>query len=399
MPKAKLDYAYCLTAWCEPGKKKTDHWDTHIPGFVFEKRESGSGTYALRFTDASGRQRQYKIGRFGDITTDQARKAAAKLRAEVVLGGNPQAEKQVRKAVGTYSDLAKSHLEHAEAYIKSHACTEMTLRLHIVPRWGKMLLTDIKTQDISKWLAGKLSDGLKPSTVERIRMTFNRSFELGNKWDIPGSEVNPVKNVTRLKFNNARTRFLSPEEAARLQKAAAVSDNTQLASFVALALLTGARRNEIIRAKWADFDLERRLWLIPETKNGTPRYVPLSQQAIAVIERLPRWDNCEWLIPNPKTLKPYNTVKRAWTSAVNVAGLQGLRIHDLRHSFCSSAVAAGVDLYTVGKLVGHKDYKSSQRYSHVGETGLLKAVEKSAANLNVDWANAGGVGHGFSVGN
>lgn len=392
MPKAKLDYTYCLTAWCEPGKKKTDHWDTHIPGFVFEKRESGGGTYALRFTDVSGRQRQFKIGRFGEITTDQARKAAAKLRAEVVLGGNPQAEKQEKKAIGLYSDLAKLHHEHAVGYIKSHGATEMILRLHILPRWGKVRLDEIRTQDISKWLADKVSAGLAPSTVERIRVTLNRSFELGNKWGIPGAEVNPVKNVTRLRFNNARTRFLLPAEAARLHKAAADSDNTQLASFVALALLTGARRNEILKAKWVDVDTERRLWLIPETKNGTPRYVPLSEQAIAVIENLPRWDKCEWLIPNPKTLKPYNTVKRAWASAVKAAGLSGLRIHDLRHSFCSSAVAAGVDLYTVGKLVGHKDYKSSQRYSHVADTGLLKAVEKSAANLNVDWA---GAGHGL----
>lgn len=395
MPKAKLDYTYCLTAQCESGKKKTDHWDTHVPGFVFEKRASGGGTYALRFTDANGRQRQYKIGRFGEITTEQARKAAAKLRAEVVLGGNPQAAKQVKRSIGTYSDLAKAHLDHAKAYIKSHACTEMTLRLHIEPRWGKMVLTDIKTQDISKWLAEKLAEGLKPSTVERIRMTMNRSFELGNKWGVPGAEVNPVKNVTRLKFNNARDRFLSPQEATRLHRAAAASENVQLAPFVAIALLTGARKMEILKAKWEHVDLERRLWLIPEAKNGTPRWVPLSQQAVEVIEKLPTWDKCEWLIPNPKTREPYNTIKRAWDTARVEAGLPDLRIHDLRHSFCSSAVAAGVDLYTVGKIAGHKDYKSTQRYAHLADDTLKRAVEKSAANLNVDWSNAGGAGHGL----
>ena len=399
MPKAKLDYAYCLTAWCEPSKKKTDHWDTHIPGFVFEKRESGSGTYALRFTDASGRQRQFKIGRFGEITTDQARKAAAKLRAEVVLGGNPQVEKQEKKAIGLYSDLAKLHLEHAVGYIKSHGATEMILRLHINPRWGQVLLTDIKTQDISKWQAEKLAGGLKPSTVERIRVTMNRSFELGNKWGIPGAEVNPVKNVTRLKFSNARQRFLSPQEAVRLHNAASESENTQLASIVALLLLTGARKMELLKAKWQDFDLDRRSWLIPEAKNGSPRYVPLSEQAMAIINNLPCWDNCEWVIPNPKTRLPYNTVKRAWDTARVAAGMPDLRIHDLRHSFCSSAVAAGVDLYTVGKIAGHKDYKSTQRYSHLANDTLMKAVEKSAANLNVDWANSGGAGHGLSVGN
>lgn len=395
MPKAKLDYAYCLTARCEPGKRKTDHWCTHIPGFVLEVRASGGKTYALRYTDAGGRQRQHRIGTFGTITNEQARKAAAKLRAEVELGGNPQEAKQEKRAIGTYADLAKLHLEHAVGYIKSHSATEMILRIHILPRWKGHRLDEIKTQDISKWLAEKVSGGLAPSTVERIRMTFNRSFELGNKWGIPGTEVNPVKNVTRRKFNNARDRFLSPQEAARLHKAAAASENTQLASIVALLLLTGARKMELLTAKWADVDLERSLWLIPETKNGTPRYVPLSQQAVEVIEKLPCWDKCEWLIPNPKTRKPYNTIKRAWDTARVAAGMPDLRIHDLRHSFCSSAVAAGVDLYTVGKIAGHKDYKSTQRYAHLADDTLLKAVERSAANLNVDWANAGGVGHGL----
>lgn len=394
MPKAKLDHAYCLAATCEPGKRKTDHWDIYIPGFVLEVRSSGGKTYALRYVDIGKRQRQHRIGRFDSITNEQARKAAKRLRAEVELGGNPQAERQVKKAIPLYSELAKQHLEHAEAYIKSHSSTEAILRLHILPRWGKLRLDEIRTQDISKWLGEKMNGGLAPSTAERIRMTFNRSFELGNRWGIAGAEVNPVRNVTRRKFNNARERFLTPQEAARLHKATSESDNTQLASIVALLLLTGARKMELLKARWADVDLERRLWLIPETKNGTPRYVPLSEQALAIIKKLPRWEKCEWLIPNPKTRKPYNSIKRAWDTARVAAGMPELRIHDLRHSFCSSAVAAGVDLYTVGKIAGHKDYKSTQRYSHLANDTLMKAVEKSAANLNVDWTNAGGANNG-----
>jgi len=318
---------------------------------------------------------------------------ARKARAEFELGGSPQATKQVKRTIPLYSELAKQHLEHAVAYIKSHGCTEMTLRLHILPRWGKLRLDEIKTHDISKWLAEKLTGGMAPSSVERIRMTLNRSFELGAKWGIPGAEVNPVRNVTRVKFSNQRQVFLSPEEAARLHKAAAESENTQLASIVALLLLTGARKMELLKARWADVDLSRRQWLISETKNATPRHVPLSQQAVDIIAKLPRWEHCEWLIPNPATRMPYNTIKRAFETARVAAGLPNLRIHDLRHSFCSSAVAAGVDLYTVGKIVGHKDYKSSQRYSHLGNDTLMKAVERSAANLNVDWGIQGSANH------
>lgn len=395
MPKAKLDYAYCLTASCIPGKRKTDHWCTHIPGFLLEVRSTGSKTYALRYTDSASRQRQVKIGAFNVISNEQTRKAAKKLRAEVELGGNPQQDKQDLKAVPLYSDLAKDHLDHAVAYIKSHGSTEAILRNHILPRWGKLRLDEIATKDISKWLADKLAEGAAPGTVERIRATFNRSFVLAAKWGVPGAEVNPVQNVTRKRFNNARERFLSTEEAERLQRAAADSENPQLWAIIALLLLTGARRGELLKAKWADVDLEQRLWLIPEAKNGQPRYVPLSEQAMQVIRKLPRWDRCEWLIPNPKTRKPYNSIKRAWDTARIAAGMPELRIHDLRHSFCSFAVAAGVDLYTVGKIPGHKDYKSTQRYSHLANETLMRAVEKSAATLNVQWVAGEGISHGL----
>jgi integrase len=313
------------------------------------------------------------------------------LRAEVELGGNPQAEKVEKKSIPTYAELAAHHLEHARAHLRSHQSTEMTLRFHIVPRWGRYRLDEIKTQEIARWLADKINSGLAPATVERIRATMHRSYELGSRWNIPGAAINPVKTVERRKFNNARERFLTPDEAARLHRATLESENPQLPAIVALLLLTGARKMELFRAKWHHIDLERSLWLIPQTKNGAPRYVPLSSQAMAVINSLPRWEGCEWLIPNPVTREPYNSIKRAWDTARVAAGMPELRLHDLRHSFCSAAVAAGVDLYTVGKIAGHKDYKSTQRYSHLANDTLMKAVEKSAANLNVDWT---GVSHG-----
>lgn len=122
------------------------------------------------------------------------------------------------------------------------------------------------------------------ATVEKLRVTLNRSFELARKWNIPGSEINPVKGVARVKFSNARERFLTPKEAAKLQAAVAASDNKQLANIMNLLLLTGARQRELLDAKWEHVDLDRRAWLIPTSKTGTHRYVPLSTAAIAVIE-------------------------------------------------------------------------------------------------------------------
>ena len=189
MPKRKLDSAFCQVATCEPGKKKTTWWCTQVTGFMLECRSSGSSTYALRYVDAHGTQRQHKIGRTEDISFDQARKAAKILRSKVVLGENPAEEKERKKTIPTYAELAAQHLAHAKATLRRPENTEAYLRVHVLPRWGKVRLTDIRTQDISRWLAEKAAGGLKPATVEKIRLVFSRSFELARQWSIPGDPL------------------------------------------------------------------------------------------------------------------------------------------------------------------------------------------------------------------
>lgn len=212
-------------------------------------------------------------------------------------------------------------------------------------------------------------------------MVFSRSFELAKRWNIGGADTNPVRGVPRPKFDNKRERFLSSAEAGRLFKALDTSSNPQLRSIVELLLLTGARVSELLRAEWRYVDLERRVWLIPMSKTGKDRHVPLSQAAIAVIEQLPRFSGCPYLIPNPDALKPYVTMKRAWQTARAQAGLQDLHVHDLRHSAVSFIINAGIDLYAVGKVLGHADHKSTMRYSHRANETLLAAVEAGAAGL------------------
>lgn len=383
MPKVRLDAHFCLTAACEPGKRKTDYWDTQTAGFVLEVRPTGGKTYYLRYLDQSQRQRQLKIGGFADITFDKARKAAKRLRSEVVLGGDPAGAKEERKAIPTYAALAEQHLAYAKAHLRSYGSTELNLRRHIVPRWGKLRLNEIRPPDISKWLAEKPSEGLAPATVEKLRVLFGRSFELGRKWGVPGCENNPVRSVPRARFNNARERFLTADEAARLLKACDRSFNPQLGNIARLLLLTGARVSELLHAEWRHVSVERKAWHIPMSKTGTARYVPLSGEALAVLEQLPRFGGCPYIVPNPDTLKPFVSIKRAWQTARKEALLSGLRIHDLRHSAASFMINAGVNLYAVGKVLGHADHKSTMRYSHLANETLLAAVEAGAAKLQL----------------
>ena len=382
MPKIKLDAITCFASGCDPGKRKTDYWDTHTAGFVLEVRESGGKTYYLRYFDANGRQRQHKIGGHAEISFEQARKAARRLRSEVVLGGDPAGVKEDKKAIPTYAVLAQQHLDHAKTYQKSYDSTEMIMRRHIMPRWGKHRLDEITPREIGKWLSAKANEGLKPATVEKIRVVFSRSFSLGLQWSIPGCVINPVTGVPRRRFNNARERYLSATEAERLRVAVEASLNPQLKHIVWLLLLTGARVSELLRAEWRHVDLERRAWLIPTSKTGKPRHVPLSQAAIDIIEQLPRFDGCPYVVPNPETKLPFVTLKRAWRTARREARLGDFHLHDLRHSAASFMINAGIDLYAVGKVLGHADHKSTMRYSHLANETLLSAVEAGAARMN-----------------
>lgn len=387
MPKAKLDATFALLAYCHEGKKKTDYWDTIIQGFVLEVRSSGGKTYYLRYFDKRGRQRAHRIAKYGDITFDVARKEARRLRSAVVMGGDPAKEKEQHKAIPTYAEFAVQHLAHAQTYQKRSSNTEIIMRVHLLPRWGKLHLDEIRQPDVAQWLAAKLGEGLAPATVEKIRVTFGRSFELAINWNVPGVERNPTRGIPRRPINNARDRFLSPEEAKRLHGAVAKSANRQLNPIVGLLLLTGARVSELLRAEWRDVDLERRAWFIPTSKTGKPRHVPLSQAAIDIIEKLPKFDRCPYLVPNPKTKKPFTDIKHPWQTARDLAGLPDLRIHDLRHSAASFMINAGIDLYAVGRVLGHANHASTLRYSHLANDTLLAAVEAGAARLNVEWAD------------
>ena len=383
MPKASLTHAFCLTARCEPGKRKTDYYDTTITGFVLEVRANGGRSYYLRYQDAHGDQKQHRIAGYGDLTFDKARKEAQRLRSEVTLGGNPAEKKAERKAVPTYAELAQKHLDYAKTYQRSYDTTEMYVRRHILPRWGKVYVSDITQSDVASWLAEKgKQENLAPATVEKIRILLNRSFELALRWNTPGVLKNPVKGIPRKPINNARDRYLTAAEAKRLLEACAQSANPQLQFLVPMLLYTGARLSELLHAQWKDIDLEKRQWLIPVTKNGSARRAALSQSAIDILNVVPRFDKCPYVLPNPKTKKPFVSIKHAWQTARDDAKLSGFRLHDLRHASATFLAASNVDLLTIGRQLGHRDYKSTLRYAKTTHDTLLAAVDAGARKMH-----------------
>jgi integrase len=174
--------------------------------------------------------------------------------------------------------------------------------------------------------------------------------------------------------NNKKERYLSVEEAQRLYTAVCASENPMLQYIVPMLILTGARKREVLDAKWQDFDFLRRIWRIPTPKSGKARHVPLSDGVISLLSAMPRDQKCEWTFPNPNTGKPYVSIFWAWDSARTKTDLAEVRIHDLRHSSASFLVNAGRTLYEVQHILGHTQVKTTQRYSHLSHDTLLAAT-------------------------
>ena len=385
MPIVTLNAAFAAAATCPGSKRRIDYYSDNQVGFGLECRASGSKSYFQRYHDPNGKQRQVTIAGYGEVTFDQARKMAQKIRSEAVLGGDPAGKTEKVKAVILYRELADMHLAHAASHHRSDGAQRI-LRNHVIPRFGKLRLDEIKQQDITRWLAEKRQGGMAPASIAKIRTTLSKSFELARQWEL--FDGNPTRHCPKEAHNNARERYLTSEEANALRLACECSTNPQLSNVVGLLLLTGARKSELLKAKWSDIDIEKCTWTLNMTKNGRGRHVPLSQAAMDIIGQLPKYPDCPWLLANARTLMPFTDIKRSFMAARKLAGLDDVHIHDLRHSYASALAGAGVDLYTVGKLLGHVNVASTARYAHLANDTLMAAAEVGAAKLNVDWSRA-----------
>ena len=185
-----------------------------------------------------------------------------------------------------------------------------------------------------------------------------------------------MKDVSLFEDLNKKERYLSQDEAQRLYESVRQSVNPMLQYIIPMLILTGARKREVLDAKWVDFDMTRKQWRIPFTKTGRPRHVPLSDGVLQLLASMPHDEGCPWVFANPKTHKPYQSFFASWNTARKQAGLADVRIHDLRHSFASFLVNAGRSLYEVQKILGHTQVKTTQRYAHLSQDTLQEAANQ-----------------------
>ena len=222
---------------------------------------------------------------------------------------------------------------------------------------------------------------LANATCNRILTMLRYIFNLALRWKMAGVADNPTLGYEKKKLSHFRERYLSAEETQLLMLQVNISPNTMLKYIVSMLLLTGARKREVLDAKWKDIDFNRTFWRIPSTKSGSERHVPLSGAAIELLNKIPK--SCDYIFANPLTLKPFNTIHHSWHTARVNAGLGDVRIHDLRHSFASFLVNAGCSLYEVQKILGHSSSAMTQRYSHLSQASLMRAVSCAEPYLQV----------------
>ena len=386
MPSITLDSNVVKSAVCPPDKSRIDLYDTLISGFIVEVRSSGSKTYFLRYRDKHGKQKQYKIGDTKSLTFEQARNAAQTLRARVVLGEDLSAEKAALKNVPTFESFAcERYMPYVKGYKRSWDTDDSYLRNHLLPKFGRLHLDEITTSDVIAFHHGMRAAGYAAGTCNRAVIMVRYMFNLAKKWSIEGASTNPAIGIPLFEENNKRDRYLKPEEVKRLYKALQLSENTQLKYIVPLLLLTGCRKRELLDAKWEHVDIERRTWRIPLSKSGKARHVPLSSDVVNLLSQVPRFEECPYLVPNPKTRLPYVTIHWAWNTVRTNAGLADVRMHDLRHSFASFLVNAGRSLYEVQNILGHSQLVTTQRYAHLSQATLLDATDAAAHSSGLNY--------------
>lgn len=362
------------TLACDDIKKKLTVFDKGCKNLVLEVSATGRKTYYFRYQDDRGVTRQPKLSDANSITLKQARTLCDRYRSTIAMGGDPWQNKADLKRVPTLETFVYgSFLPFIKTYKRSWDTDLSLIKNHIVPNFGHLYMDQLTKNQVVNFISKHLLT-YKPGSVNRVIILLRYIYNSAIRWETKGVNKNPTHGIPLLEENNKKERFLTKDEAERLLSSVQKSSNRMLQYIVPMLILTGARKREVLDARWEDFDLERCAWRIPLCKAGKARHVPLSAGAVQILNSVPRIKGCAWPFANPATAKPYVGVFYSWNTARKQAGLEDVRMHDLRHSFASFLVNAGRSLYEVQKLLGHTQIKTTQRYAHLSHDSLLSAA-------------------------
>jgi integrase len=379
-------------------------WDCDLAGFGVAAFASGKKTYYAQYR-TNGRSRRSALGDHGRLTPDEARSQAKRLLGLVETGVDPIAERRAARAVKTFGELAVEFLnQHVATKRKSrtYAEYERLLRVHLLPAFGGRRMVEIKRSDIARFHSA-LTD--RPFAANRCLALLSSIWNWAARRDELSLADNPVRGIER-NPERGRERYLSSDEFRRLGESLRLAETTGLpwnvdatkanskhlpktrrtvvdpfaVAAIRLLIFTGARLREVLFARWDQVDFDRGIIHLPDSKTGR-KPIYLSAAALQVLANLPRIEGNPHIIPGEKPGAPRSDLKRPWSAITQAAGLDGVRIHDLRHSFASFGAAASMGLPIIGKLLGHSQPATTARYSHLDADPLRRAADAIAGTI------------------
>jgi len=362
-------------------------YDADVKGFGVRITAAGTRSFVLNYR-VNGRERRHTIGQFPAWKVSTARDEAAALKRDIDRGRDPLAEREEARDAPTVAELADRYLvEHAAAKKKPRSAEEdrRNIRLHVKPALGKLTVAAVDRQDIAK-----LHHEMRASPIgaNRVLSLCGKMFALAETWGMRPQNSNPCRGIDRYR-ERSRERLATAEELARLGDA--------LASFkgywagpaaIRLLLLTGMRKSEVLSLKWEEISTEHGWIRLPDSKTGA-KTVPIGAPALRLLAELPRVNGNPYVLPAARPRhaidagKPQHfvQVQTSWEAVTKAAGIEGLRLHDLRHAFASIGAIGGDSLFILGKLLGHADSATTQRYAHLAVDPLRAVADRISGQV------------------
>jgi len=367
----------------EPQAAEFFIWDESIPGFGVRIMPSGRKSFVVQYR-AGRRPRRMSLGPSTVLTCDQARTRAITIIAAVRNGEDPSADRAAKRNAATVTELAERFdKEHISVRLKASTAKEYrgNLRRFILPALGRLAVPEITRADVAKF-----HHDLRhiPYQANRCLELVSKMFVLAEMWGLRPDGSNPRKHIRKYP-EEKRERFLSAAELRRIGEVLREmeSEGVELSSAILAArllILSGCRLGEIMTLKWDYIDFHERALRLPDSKTGK-KVVHLGIPAVEYLHHAQRIEGNPWVITGTLTGKPLSDLQPFWQRVRARAGVKDVRIHDLRHTFASTAVASGQGLPMIGKLLGHTQVQTTARYAHLAADPVRSAADSVAASL------------------
>lgn len=351
-------------------------WCSELRGFGVRAKPGGRKSFVIQYRNAEGVSRRMKVGDFGVLTLDQARTKAGKLLARVQNDEDPVQAKRDLKASPTFHELATRYMrDHCVGRCKPStlAAHEWLLQKYLLPELGARRVAFVEPKDIQK-LHEKLAT--TPYNANRALGLIKAIFNHAERWGVRPAGSNPTRHIKKYR-EQKRERFLTPKEFQRVLSAIDEGEKfktilPEAARALRLLFFTGCRLSEILTLRWEQVDLVNRCLTFREHKTDSKgvKSIPLNDLAVAALSAVPPSQRSSYVHPGKKSGQHLVNLQKPWRRALKSAGIANVRIHDVRHTFASLGVSAGLSLPVIGGLLGHKSIQTTARYAHLSHDPL-----------------------------